>query len=94
MKEEKVNGKVTELSTNPNTKPTPLIGSTEVYQKDGLPYWYCRIKNGRDEFMYLYFGDLTNDDVLYTADGKTREFVTEWQKKFKSYVMKALENKP
>jgi len=68
MKEEKVNVTVTEVSKIP--KPTPLIGGTEVYQKEGLPYWYCRIKNGRDEFMHLYFGDLTNEDILYNEDGK------------------------
>ena len=75
-------------------KPTPLIGGTEVYKKESLPYWYCKIKDGRDEFMHLYFGDLTNDDVLYTADGKKRKFITERQKKFRADVMKALENMP
>lgn len=75
-------------------KPTPLIGGTEVYQKEGLPYWYCKIKDGRDEFMHLYFGDLTDEDILYTEDGKKRESVTARQKKFKANVMKALENKP
>ena len=75
-------------------KPIPLIGGTKVYQKEGLPYWYCKIKDGRDEFMHLYFGDLTDNDVLYTADGKKRKFVTERQKKFRADVMKALENMP
>ena len=75
-------------------KPTPLISGTEVYQKEGTPYWFCKIKDGRDEFMHLYFGDLTNDDVLYTADGKKRKFITERQKKFRADVMKALENMP
>ena len=75
-------------------KPKPLIGGTEVYQKEGLPYWYCKIKDGRDEFMHLYFGDLTSNDVLYTADGKRRKFVTGKQKKFRADVMKALENMP
>ncbi len=75
-------------------KPTPLIGGTEVYKKESLPYWYCKIKDGRDEFMHLYFGDLTDDDILYTEDGKKREFVTARQKKFKADVMKALENMP
>ena len=75
-------------------KPTPLIGGTEVYQKEGTPYWFCKIKDGRDEFMHLYFGDLTNDDVLYTADGKKRKFITGRQKKFRADVMKALENMP
>ena len=75
-------------------KPTSLVGGTEVYQKEGLPYWFCKIKDGRDEFMHLYFSDLTNDDVLYTADGKKRKFITERQKKFRADVMKALENMP
>ena len=75
-------------------KPTPLISGTEVYQKEGTPYWFCKIKDGRDEFMHLYFGDLTNDDVLYTADGKKRKFIKERQKKFRADVMKALENMP
>lgn len=74
-------------------EPIPLIGGTEVYQKEGLPYWYCKIKDGRDEFMYLYFGDLTVQDILYTEDGKEREFVTEGQKTFRENVMKALKNK-
>ena len=70
-------------------KPPPLIGGTEVYQKEGLPYWFCKIKD-RDEFMSLYFGDLSSDDVRYTADGKRRKFVTEKQKKFRKNVLKAL----
>ena len=45
-----------------------------VYQKDNnTPYWYCKIKDGRDEFMHLYFEDLTEDDVLYDAKGKKRK---------------------
>ena len=50
----------TETITEDSSKPAPLIGGTEVYQKDnGTNYWYCRIKNGRDEFMYVPFDDLT-----------------------------------
>lgn len=76
-------------------EPIPLIGGTEVYQKDnGTPYWYCKIKEGRDEFMHLYFEDLTERDVLYDANGKKRKFVTERQKKFKTNALKALKNKP
>lgn len=75
-------------------KPEPLVGGTEVYQKEGLPYWYCKIKDGRDEFMYLYFGDLSSNDILYTTDGRERKFATSRQEKFKVNVMKALENKP
>ena len=86
--------KVSKTVSKAIPKPTPLIGGTEVYQKEGLPYWYCKIKDGRDEFMHLYFGDLTNDDILYTEDGKKRKFVTERQKKFRADVMKALENIP
>ena len=94
--EETVNdtAKVSKPVSKALPKPTPLIGGTEVYQKEGLPYWYCKIKDGRDEFMHLYFGDLTDEDILYTEDGKKREFVTERQKKFRADVMKALENMP
>ena len=94
--EETVNdtAKVSKTVSKAIPKPTPLIGGTEVYQKEGLPYWYCKIKDGRDEFMYLYFGDLTKDDVLYTADGKKREFVTKKQKKFRADVMNAMGNMP
>lgn len=76
-------------------KPTALIDGTEVYQKDnGLPYWYCEIKEGRDEFMHLYFDDLTENDLLYNANGNERKFATNGQKKFKANVLKALKNKP
>ena len=94
--EETVNDtvKVSKTVSKAIPKPTPLIGGTEVYQKEGTPYWFCKIKDGRDEFMHLYFGDLTNDDILYTEDGKKRKFVTERQKKFRSDVMKVLENMP
>ena len=61
-------------------KPKPLIGGTEVYQKDnGTNYWYCRIKDGRDEFMNLYYRDLTRNDILYTEDGKERKLLTQRQ---------------
>ena len=76
-------------------KPIPLIGGTEVYRKyNGTPYWYCRIKEGRDEFMHLYFEDLTERDVLYDANGKKRKFKTERQQKFKVNALKAVKNKP
>ena len=76
-------------------KPIPLIGGTEVYQKEnGTPYWYCRIKDGRDEFMNVYFDDLTEEDLFYDLNGHKREFVTEKQRKFKADVLKALKNKP
>jgi hypothetical protein len=75
-------------------KPIPLIGGTEVYQKDnGTPYWYCKIK-GRDEFMHVYFEDLTEDDLLYDANGKKRKFKKGRPKEFKNDVLKALKNKP
>ena len=86
--------KVSKTVSKALPKPTPLIGGTEVYQKEGLPYWYCKIKYGRDEFMHLYFGDLTDDDLLYTTDGKKRKFVTGKQKQFREDVMEALKNKP
>ena len=76
-------------------KPEPLIGGTPVYQKDnGTGYWYCKIKGGRDEFMYLYFEDLTEDDLLYDANGKKRNFVNYSQEVFKKGVLEALKNKP
>lgn len=76
-------------------KPIPLIDGTEVYQKDnGTPYWYCKIKAGRDEFMHLYFEDLTEKYLLYDENGRKRQFVTERQKKFKDNALKALKNKP
>jgi len=76
-------------------KPTALIGGTEIYQKDnGLTYWYCKIKEGRDEFMHLYFKDLTEKDLLYDANGNERKFATSKQKNFKTDVLKALKNKP
>ena len=79
----------------PTSKPTPLIGGTDVYQKDnGTNYWYCKIKGGRDEFMYLYFGDLTSDDLLYDAEGKERRFYTAREREFKINVLNALEHRP
>lgn len=76
-------------------KPIPLIGGTEVYQKNnGTPYWYCKIKEGRDEFMHLYFKDLTEYDLLYDKNGKKRKFIKEKQKKFRENVLEALKNKP
>ena len=76
-------------------KPEKLVGGTEVYQKEGIPYWYCKIKNGRDEFMHLYTDDLTEKDLLYDSKtGKPRKFMTKMQKKFKDNVLVALENKP
>ncbi|MBQ2938208.1 MAG: hypothetical protein IJE05_04965 [Clostridia bacterium] len=50
-------------------KPERLLGGTEVYQKEGVPYWYCKIKNGRDEFMHLYTEDLVEEDLYF--DSKT-----------------------
>ena len=76
-------------------KPKALVGGSEVYQNDDVPYWYCKIKDGRDEFMHLYMEDLTEKDLLY--DSKTerkREFSTDRQKKFKEDVLEALANKP
>lgn len=76
-------------------KPKELVGGTEVYKKEGIPYWYCKIKNGRDEFMHIYMEDLTEEDLIY--DYKTRElrkFVTKRQKQFKANVLEALSNKP
>ena len=75
-------------------KPTPLVGGTEVYQKEGLPYWFCKIKDGRDEFMHFYFGDLTENDLIYWADGRKREFFTDRKKRFKTVIRYALDNMP
>lgn len=82
------------LSNKEIPKPIPLIGGTDVYQKDnGTPYWYCKIKEGRDEFMHLYFKDLTEQDLLFD-DGKARIFTTMNQEKFMFNVLEALKNKP
>ena len=77
------------------TTPTPLIGGTDVYHKEnGTNYWYCKIKDGRDEFMFLSFGDITKSDLLYDANGKKRAFSTDGQRKFRENALKAIENKP
>ena len=74
--------------------PMPLIGGTNVYQKDnGTNYWYCKIKDGRDEFMYLPFDDITENDLLYQA-GKSRKFQNRKQKEFKEEALRAIKNKP
>lgn len=76
-------------------KPKALVGGGEVYQNDDVPYWYCKIKNGRDTFMHLYMKDLTKEDLLYDAKtGRKREFSTANQKEFKKDVSEALKNKP
>lgn len=75
-------------------KPERLIGETQVYQKEGIPYWFCKIK-GRDEFMHLYTEDLSIDDLLYDSKtGIERNFSTFRQKHFKENVLEALKNKP
>ena len=85
----------TETIVEDSSKPAPLIGGTEVYQKDnGTNYWYCRIKNGRDEFMYVPFSDLTINDLIYDASGKERNFDLGFQYTFMLNVWKALKNKP
>lgn len=76
-------------------KPKALVGGSPVYRFDHLPYWYCKIKNGRDTFMHLYMEDLTEKDLLYDSKtGSKREFSTNRQKKFKADVLEALANKP
>ena len=86
--------KTTQKVSKVTPKPTPLIGGTEVYQKEnGTNYWYCKIK-GRDEFMFVDFTDLSKKDLLYDVNGKKREFITSEQKAFKSNVLKAIENMP
>lgn len=76
-------------------KPKPLTGGSEVYQKDnGTPYWYCKIKEGRDEFMHLYFEDLTEDDLMYNPNGTKRKFVTVRQNLLAANIIQALNNKP
>ncbi len=76
-------------------KPEALVGGSVVYQNDDVPYWYCRIKNGRDTFMHVYMEDLTEDDLLYDSKtGKMRKFSTNREKRYKKNVLKALENKP
>ena len=76
-------------------KPKALVGGSEVYQKDGLPYWYCKIKGGRDEFMHLYMEDLSLNDLFYDPmTGRKIAFTTRKQKEFKQNVWTAVENKP
>ena len=76
-------------------KPKSLVGGGEVYQNDDVPYWYCRIKNGRDVFMHVYMEDLTEEDLLYDSKtGRKRKFYTDSQKKFKGNALEALKNKP
>lgn len=75
-------------------KPKSLVGGSEVYQSDDVPYWYCKIK-GRDTFMHVYMEDLTEEDLLYDSKtGKKRKFSTDREKKYKKDVLEALENKP
>lgn len=84
-----------EPSTTVIPKPEPLIGGTEVYQKDnGTPYWYCRIKDGRDEFMHVYFEELMVEDLLFDSNGTNRKFETKKQENFRHNVWRALTNKP
>lgn len=76
-------------------KPDPLIGGTEVYQKPQIPYWYCRIKNGRDEFCCFYVKDLDTGDILIDPKtGNRREFETPEEKEFVSNVLEAIRYKP
>ncbi len=75
-------------------KPEPLFGGSEVYQKNGSPYWYCRIKGGRDEFMHLYTQDLTVEDVFYDFTGKRRCYFSYLYENLRDNFLEALENKP
>lgn len=70
-------------------KPHPLIGSKRVYQKEGLPYWFCKI--GKDEFMHLYLEDLTIKDILFDSmTKKKREFKTKKENNIGNYIINAL----
>lgn len=83
------------MSTVNIPKPRILVGGSEVYKENDVPYWYCNIKNGRDKFMHIYMEDLTEHDLLFDSKtGKERVFSDENQKKFKSDVLEALANKP
>ena len=76
-------------------KPEKLVGGTEVYQKDGIPYWFCKIKNGRDEFMHLYTADLELEDVLYDSKtGKRRKANTVRQQHLGDRLLDAVKHKP
>ena len=76
-------------------KPNRLSGGTDVYQKEGLPYWFCKIKNTRDEFMVVYMADLEPTDLYFDAQtGEERVFETEMEKELRNNVLKALKNKP
>ena len=75
-------------------KPEPLIGGKDVYQEYDVPYWYCKIKGGRDTFMHLYMKDLTYKDLLYDAEGRRRVFNTYREWLFRENCMEALKHKP
>lgn len=76
-------------------KPKALVGGGEVYQNDDVPYWYCKIKNGRDTFMHLYMEDLTEKDLLYDSKtGRKRIFSTRYERRLKEIILEALANKP
>ncbi len=76
-------------------KPQKLIGGTEVYQKEGIPYWYCKIKSGRDEFMHLYTEDLYPEDLDFHKESEeTNVFYNEKYEVFEKNVLEALKNKP
>ncbi len=76
-------------------KPKALVGGSEVYQNDDVPYWYCDIKDGRDTFMHVYMEDLTEEDLLYDSKtGRKRKISTNRHKQFKKDVLEALANKP
>lgn len=44
--------------------------------------------------MHIYFGDLTENDLLYDENGEKREFTTYDYREFKDYALQALNNKP
>lgn len=68
------------------SRPDPLKGGTYPYQKEGSPYWYCRIKDGRDEFMHIPTWDLQYSDVLWDP------FIEEVRGECKAKVEEFLDN--
>lgn len=75
-------------------KPEPLVGGGPVYRQNDVPYWYCKIKQGRDTFMHLYVEDITEGDVIYDANGRERNFSTTKKEWFKEEALRAVRNKP
>ena len=77
------------------SKPKPLIGGGETFQREGSPYWYCYLKEGHDLFMCLPTDELTEADLFYDYRArKPRFYESEDEREFMSNCMEALKRKP